>query len=176
MNVILIRHYKVNIEKKSGLNSDEYNQYCEDYNIRDIIEQVPPELPQYRLYSSKMSRAKKTAELATGRIPEVLEGVYEPTFKSYKDTEKNLPFWFWELMARLQWFFNNKRQKEIKKDTYYRLSEAADKIINRNEDCIIVMHSFVMRIFSRILIKRGFKGKKIMMAKNGESYFYSNDK
>ncbi len=173
LNIILVRHYKVDIGHSKKVDSKTYDRYCNEYNERDVIDQLPPELPKYKLYASTMSRAQTTAKLATGREPEILEGVYEPTFRSYKNSSKKIPFWFWETRARIQWLFNNKRQDEIRFDTYRRLEASSDKIIERGEDCIIVMHSFVMRIFSRILIKKGFKGKKIMMAKNGESYWYT---
>ncbi len=172
MKIILVRHYKVDIKKLSSLTSDEYDKYCTDYNDSPIINQVPPKLPNFRLYSSNMSRAKETARLATGREPELLKGVYEVTFRSHKKTNKKLKFNYFELMARLQWFFNNSRQSETRSMTLARLEKAANLLINRNENCIVVMHSFVMRILSRLLIKKGFKGKKIYLPKNGQAFLF----
>lgn len=170
LELILMRHYKVKIKHKGKLNSREYDKYCNDYNDMGIYEQKPPLLPNYRLYSSNMTRAQQTARLATKREPEILDGVYELTFRSFKDSVKDLPFWYWELRARMQWFFNDKRQNELRKDTHKRLEDALELLIERDEDCIVVMHSFVMRIFSAILVKRGFKGKRVLMAKNGECF------
>lgn len=172
MKLILMRHYKVLIAKDKYMDSATYDKYCRDYNSSPIKDMVVPGLPEYRLYASSMERAKETARLATGREPEELEGVYELTFNSFMDTKKKLPFWLWELMARLQWLFNSKRQKEVRSMTMERLMKARKTLIEREEDAIVVMHSFVMRIFCRLLIKSGFKGTRILMSKNGNWYVY----
>lgn len=172
MKLILMRHYKVLLPKEKYMDSATYDKWCIDYNTAPIKNMTVPKLPEYRLYASSMQRAKETAYLATGRRPEELDGVYELTFNSFMDTKKKLPFWLWELMARLQWLFNSKRQKETRTMTMKRLKPPLALMIERDEDAIIVMHSFVMRIFSRLLIKSGFKGKKILMSKNGACYEY----
>lgn len=172
LKLILMRHYKVLLAKDKYMDSATYDKWCKDYNTAPIKNMKVPELPKYRLYASSMQRAKETAYLATGRQPEELEGVFELTFNSFMDTKKKLPFWLWELMARLQWLLNSTRQKETRNMTVKRLKAARAVILERNEDAIIVMHSFVMRIFSRLLIKSGFKGKKILMSKNGACYEY----
>lgn len=171
-----MRHYKVLLDKEKYMDSKTYDKYCTDYNMAPIKNMRAPALPYYRLYASAMQRAKETAFLATSRQPEELDNVYEVTFNSFTDTDKKLPFWLWELFARLQWLFNCKRQKEIRNMTMARLKSAAAVLIERDEDAIVVMHSFVMRIFCRLLIKRGFKGKKIYMSKNGMCFEYDNNK
>ncbi len=172
LKIILMRHYKVDIEHKEYVDSYEYQRSCLLYNERPVINQPPPLLPEYRLYCSSMRRAKETAQYATGREPELLKGVYEVTFNSHRDSKGKRKFNYWEAMARVQWFRGNRRQYEVKSDTVERLSLAADILEERGEDAIVVMHGFVMRILSRILIKRGFKGPKVYMAKNGQIYEY----
>ncbi len=167
-----MRHYKVDIEHADYVDSYEYQRNCLLYNERPVINQPPPLLPEYRLYSSSMRRAKETARYATGREPEILKGVYEVTFNSHKDDRRKRKFNYWEAMARVQWFMGNRRQYEVKRDTEERLSLAVDELEKKGEDAIVVMHGFVMRIMSRMLIKRGFKGQKVYMAKNGQVYEY----
>ncbi len=172
MKIILLRHYKVNIKHKSWLNSEEYSAYCNNYNISPIINQEAPILPEYKLYSSSMERAKETARLATGREPEELAGVYEVTFNGFLNGNIKLPFWLWELLARVQWYRNSSKQKESRKGTRERLNKASDFLIKKNKNCIVVMHSIAIKVMSRVLLAKGFKGKKIYYIKNGKAVVF----
>ncbi|MDO4772220.1 MAG: phosphoglycerate mutase family protein [Bacillota bacterium] len=172
MKIILVRHYKVDITHKAWKTAEEYSEYCNRYNIRPVLDQTPPVLPDYRLYSSSMQRAKDTAFLITGRQAEELEGVYEVTFNGFLKGKRKLPFWLWELLARAQWFLNNPKQKETLRMTRARLEKASDYLIQKNENCIVVMHSIAMKVMSRVLIAKGFKGKKILYVKNGEAVLF----
>ncbi len=158
------------------MTGEEYCNYCNLYNEKPVIDQKAPQLPNIKLYSSYMSRAKETARLATGRHPEVLDNVYELTFNSYKDHTKPKNFYFLEFMARMQWLLNNRRQKEVREDTVKRINKAIDELEQKNEDAIIVMHSFVMKVMSRLLKKRGYHGKRLYVIKNGEAFTYSKEK
>ncbi len=175
MKIILVRHYKVNISHKSWLNSTEYSDYCQNYNICPVIDQEPPTLPEYKLYTSYMDRAKETARLITGKIGEELDGVYEVTFNGFLKSNRKLPFWLWELLARIQWYFNSKKQKESLDSTRERIEKASDYLIEKNEDCIVVMHSIAIKVMSRVLKKKGFKGKKIFYINNGGIAYFENE-
>ncbi len=172
LKIILVRHYKVDIKHKSWLSSDEYTRYCNDYNTSPIIDQKPPILPNYKLYSSYMQRAKETARLATKRESVVLDGVHEVTFNGFLKGDRKLPFLLWEVLARIQWFMNSSKQKESLKMTKERISKAIDFLVKDNTDCIVVMHSIAIKVMSRELIKRGFKGKKVNYIKNGEAVIF----
>ncbi len=172
MKIILVRHYKVNINHDSWLDSDAYSKYCTDYNISPIIDQEPPQLPDLKLYSSYMQRAIQTAKLATGKDSEILDNVYEVTFNGFLKSKIKLPFLIWELIARVQWFFNIDKQKETKKMTFDRINKASDYLIKQNLNCIVVMHSIAIKVMSRVLISRGFKGKKVYYIKNGEAIVF----
>ncbi len=172
MKIILVRHYKVDIKHKHWLNSKEYSDYCNNYNVSPIIDQEPPVLPEYKLYSSYMQRAKQTAKLITGRQAEELKGVYEVSFNGFLKSNIKLPFWLWELLARIQWYTNNPKQKEIIKMTRARLDKASNFLIKEDTDCIVVMHSIAMKVLSRILLAKGFKGKKINYVKNGAAVLF----
>lgn len=172
MKIILLRHYKVDIKHESWLNSEGYTKYCTDYNISPIINQKPPVLPNYKLYSSYMQRAKDTAFLATNREAEELEGVHEVTFNGFLKGKTKLPFLLWEILARIQWLMNSSKQKESLNMTRERISKAIDFLMEKNTDCIVVMHSIAIKVMSRELIKRGFNGKKIYYIKNGEAIVF----
>lgn len=172
MKIILVRHYKVDIKHKAWKTSEEYTEYCNRYNERPVLNQQAPLLPNYRLYASEMQRAKETAKRITGRVPEELPGVYEVTFNGFLKGKTKLPFFIWELSARLQWLINSPNQKESLRATRRRIEAACDLLIERNEDCIVVMHSIAMKVMSRVLLAKGFRGKKIYYVRNGEALLF----
>lgn len=172
MKIILMRHYKVAMHFQRLYTSECFDQAGLEYSHCDVINQMAPSLPQYRLYASTMKRAQQTAQLAFKRPFEILEGVHEVTIKSYKDTLKPLPLWWWELMGRIQWRFNHKRPYEPYQVTMDRLEGALSRVIANGDDAIIVMHGLVMRYMVKHLRARGFKGPRILHAKNGQCFIY----
>ncbi len=172
MKIILVRHYKVDIHHKRWVSSQEYTEDCQNYNVCPVIDQKPPQLPDYKLYSSYMSRAKETAKLVTGKDTEVLDGVYEVTFNGFLRNKVKMPFCLWETIARIQWFFNSSKQKESLNSTKERTRKACEYLIKKNENCIVFMHSIAIKVMSRELIKKGFKGKRVYYIKNGEAVIY----
>lgn len=158
------------------MTAQEYMDYCQNYNVSHIIDMGIRHDVHERLYSSYMYRAIETARLTTSREPEILEGAYEITFNGWGNKTDKKSFMCWEILARLQWLFNSSKQKEKRRDTFKRLEKIADFLEESNEDVFIVMHSFVMRILSFILKKRGFRGRLALRAKNGEVYTYTKEK
>lgn len=174
MEIILMRHYKVGLKFKKNYNSEDFDCDAMLYNQTPVLDQKGPELPLYRLYASSMPRAQQTAELAFRRQFEILEGVQEVTMRSYCDTGRHHPKWWWELMGRIQWRFNHKRPHETYRETMDRLEKALMVLIERDEDAIVVMHGLAMRYMVKILRKYGFSGPTILHAKNGECFTYKS--
>ncbi len=167
-----MRHYKVKKKYHEQSDSSLFDRDSIEYNIADVELQEPIKLQTCKLYASDMKRAQLTARHAFGQEPEILNGVYEITMKSYKNTTKRKKTYYWEVRARLEWMFNRQSQYESKKDTYQRLNQALDLLEQRGEDATIVMHGMVMRHLSKILLKRGYSGTVAWRAENGECFQY----
>lgn len=172
MQISLMRHYKVDKVFDKTYNSQTFDEASIDYNHCQILDQSPPPRPKGKLYASTMVRAQKTAELAFHETPDILEGIYEVTMRSAWDSDKELPRWIWEGIARFQWRMNHPRQRETYDDTMKRLKDALDQLEERGEDAVLVMHGLVMRYMSALLRKRGFNGPVIVHAKNGSLYTF----
>ncbi len=172
MKIILMRHYKVALKFENYYNSETFDKDSQRYNETPVLDQAGPILPPYRLYASSMLRAQLTAQLAFNRPIDILAGVQEVTMKSYRDTNRHFPKWWWELMGRLQWRFNHNRPHETYKETMSRLEKALIELIEKDEDAIVVMHGLAMRYMVKVLRKHGFKGPVILHAKNGACYTY----
>jgi broad specificity phosphatase PhoE len=172
MELILMRHYKVDMVYEKSYDSKGFDEASIKYNQREVFDQIAPILPKYALYASQMSRAQQTAKLAFNKEPMILEGVHEVTMKSYKDTSKRYRTWWWELMARLQWRRNHTRPYETYNETMDRLERGLLQLIEKDESAIIVMHGLAMRYMVKVLKKHGFSGPRIIHAKNGQTFKY----
>ncbi len=172
MKIYLMRHYKVKMKFQSHYNSADYMKDSIEYNQRDVYEGKPSASVEGRLYASPMKRAIQTAQMAFAKSPEVLFGIHEVTMKNYRQSSRLKSLTWWELMARVHWFFNNKSQYETRHETFARLTRALDLLEQRGEDATLVMHGHAMRCMAYLLKKRGYKGAYIFSAKNGEVYRY----
>ncbi len=172
MKIYLMRHYKVKMKFQSRYNSTDYMKDSIEYNLRDVYEGAPSAPVEGRLYASTMKRAIQTAEMAFNKTPEILEGIHEVTMKNYRQSDRSKSVNWWETMARVHWFFNNKSQYETRDETFERLTKALDLLEQRGEDATLVMHGHAMRCMAYLLKKRGYRGRYVFNAKNGEVYRY----
>lgn len=167
-----MRHYKVKMKFAKRYDSAGYMRASIEYNQHDVYRGAPSGQVAGRLYASAMQRAIKTAQLAFAKTPEILPGIHEVTMKDYVQTEQTKSLIWWEFMARLHWFLNKNTQYETRDETFARLARALDILEARGEDATLVMHGHAMRCMAWLLKKRGYRGKYVFNAKNGQVYRY----
>ncbi len=169
-----MRHYKVKMTFQKRYDSAGYMRDSILYNLCDVHDGAPSAAVEGRLYASDMRRAIETAQLAFGKAPEILPGIFEVTMKNYKQSSATKPLIWWEFMARLHWFLNKNTQYETRDETFARLSSALDLLEARAEDATLVMHGHAMRYMGYLLKKRGYRGKYVINASNGQVYRYES--
>ena len=76
--------------------------------------------------------------------------------RSYKDFAKLKSRSYITSRSRIQWYFNNPRQPEIKKQTVERANLLVDYLEGKGRDCVLVSHEFFIYTFKDVLDKRGF--------------------
>ncbi len=172
MKIYLMRHYKVKMQYARRYDSFGYMRDSIEYNRRDVYPGQPSAPVGGKLYASCMSRAIRTAQLAFGETPQILPGIHEVTMKNYTVTTRQKPLIWWEAMARLHWFCNDASQYETRRETFARLAAALDYVEAQGEDATLVMHGHAMRCMAYLLKKRGYRGKYVVNAKNGQVYSY----
>lgn len=159
MKVVLIRHGKVNFKWRLWYTSEQFNEACRQYNLAPIqqIEYSIPEGVYSCYYISMLSRTRETAQsifgernyIATKLIDEV------PLSASY-NTWIKMPLMFWNVTGRIQWFFNNSKQKENRLQAEKRANQFVKVVMEKNEDCVVVTHGFFMHMLVSELKKYGF--------------------
>lgn len=164
MKIVIIRHAKVNMEWEKRYDSKQFDLACEKYDTSEIVpisEIMSTKDSTDIIYISELSRSYETARQLFGERNFCKTSlVNEVPAKSFKDTNKKYPWWLWKSMSRLQWFFNNKRQPETRRETLIRARKTIELIEKNNKDCFIITHGFYMVTLINELRKKGYKIEK----------------
>ena len=159
MKVAIIRHGKVDYEYRKRSTSSEYDRDCLEYDKAPLRRaEYPVPAHDYRkIYVSTLPRSQATARGIFGHDNYVVTGwIDEVPLSSCFDTRRKLPVWFWNVAARLQWFFNCSRQQEVRIQTERRIKWFLDMILKDNVDCAVVTHGFYMHFLVQKMKKTGF--------------------
>lgn len=100
----------------------------------------PPALLGRPVYAAPGLSARQTAEQlfpgAEIRIEPLLE---EIPCRSYKDTSRRLPLWFWRFMAWLQRLLGLARQGETRRETAARADALLDRLAAEGGEAILIV-------------------------------------
>lgn len=175
MKVVLLRHGEVDMQWNKKYSSAEFDRACRNYDTSPIKEiskefKLKNKYNEAKIYISTLPRTKETAVKVFGEnIFYKSELLNEVPLKSFIDTGSKLPLGIWNVMGRLQWFFNNSRQRETKQETEERAKKAILMLEENNEDCYVVTHGFYLKVLLKELEKEGFKiDKRRIKLKNLE--------
>ena len=110
------------------------------------------------VYVGSGKSAGQTAELLFTDA-EIVEEVLldEVPQRSYKDTDKKLPFWYWQFMASMQRFSGNSRQPETTLQANARADRLLDLLESRDQNCILISHPIFIKVLLNRLRKRGYR-------------------
>ena len=153
MKLILIRHAEVDFEWPKKCSSREFDDACKRYDTAGIrTDGVKPAKGKgYCIITSSQDRTKETARLMFGKAPVIESDLFdEVPLVSFRDTEKRLPKWLFDVMGRLQWLFGSERQPESRRQTIDRAKKAVALIDRQGSDCVVISHGFFMRSLLRV--------------------------
>ena len=143
-----MRHGKVDFQWKKWSTSEQFNKDCQMYDEAPIFSLLSSDASQLNyqdIYISTLQRSRDTAKQLFGErdfIPTKL--LDEVPLCASVISNKKLPLIFWNISARLQWFFNIHLQKECRRETIYRAEQFINMIAEKEKDCTIVTHGFFM--------------------------------
>lgn len=160
MRVIVIRHGKVDFQWKKWSTSEQFNKDCQMYDESPIFPLLSDviRINYEDIYISNLQRSRDTAKQLFGErdfIPTKL--LDEVPLCAGVISNKKLPLIFWNISARLQWFFNIHSQKECREETVYRAEQFIEMIAEKKNDCIIITHGFFMHTLLSQMKKHAFK-------------------
>jgi len=175
MRIGLLRHFKVNCPHKKMMTSKEFREWSEKYEVSKVIKN---KVEMYGLkwdvcYVSDLPRAITTAKAVYSGNLMIDKLLREVDTAPFIHTERiKLPFEVWHICGRLAWYFKSESQPETIIGTRKRINKFLDQIDWSKENVLIVFHGFMLYNFQKELRKRGFKGEKLKLVKNGVLYEY----
>ena len=153
MKILIVSSGKAAMTWKKSCNSadfDETFRYVQDCDI-ESAESCPVSTNGRPVYVSAGKSAMQTTEKLFTDATVVVENLLdEVSQRSYKDTDKELPLWLWQLMARWQRFRGNDRQPETRAQIIARAENLICSLENKGENCILISHP----IFIKVLLDR----------------------
>ncbi len=176
MKIGLLRHFRVENEAPKICNSEEYDQACFQYDRCEIIENdCPTTTEDYSIcYCSSLKRAVDTARRVFNKEIIPTAELAEVPIRAIFKTTLRLPFALWNIINRIGWLLNFKILPETRKQTKKRAARFLNKILESDHKSIlIVSHGFFMLTLQEELIKRGFKGDRIINARHGRLYEFN---
>ena len=172
MNVVVIRHGKVDFKWRNWSTSEQFDMDCKDYD-RALVKPFSVEILNKKfekIYISSLSRSRDTAIQIFGKKNFITTKLIdEVPIHSSVVSKVKLPLLFWNISARIQWLFNSQRQQECRKDTVYRAEQFVNMLLQNEEDCTVITHGFFMQTLIACLKKKGFCiGHTKLKYSNGE--------
>lgn len=159
MKVVIIRHGKVNMRWKKWYTSKQYDIDCANYDLAEIVSigDLQKSVSSADIYISTLKRSHQTAEQLFGERGFIeTDLLNEVPLSSFCDCNIPLPIWLWNVLGRLQWLWQSRRQKEKRTDTQKRAKQLMEELLEKDRDCILVSHGFFMRILVKEFKKQGF--------------------
>jgi len=171
LNIYLMRHFEVDFKWKKKYSSEEFKTACEDYDTSGIINQNVKfdKNSIQQIFISDLKRSYLTYKgLEIDVHATKTDLINEVPMAPFINTKLKLPMSVWMTFGRIQWFFNNKRQPETKKDTYQKIENLLSQLEENKDNVLIVGHGFYFSQLKRVLKKKNYKGSGKSHYKNGE--------
>ena len=156
--ITLIRHFKVDQTWGKYYNADELRKAYLNYDSVGVKTYKRKLETSGIIVTSKMHRAKLTAEFLFNRKPDISDiRLNEVPIVPFTEMSIRLPRMIWEIIGRSQWRMSIGRQPETFSQTRERLNSLLDELIPLHDEITLVCHAWVILVLKKMLVKRGFE-------------------
>jgi broad specificity phosphatase PhoE len=175
LRVGLIRHFAVvqPYSTRAWVSSADYQACLTAYDTADIrLAQTNVEPRDWdRCFSSDLPRAEKTARAIFAGPVELTSLLREIPITPVWQTQRRLPFAFWEAAGRLAWYINHSSQVETRQQTLAR-AKAFLALAAGSGRILVVSHGGFMWNLAAELKRQGFQGAGFTKAENGRLFVW----
>jgi broad specificity phosphatase PhoE len=173
MVVILLRHYKVDFTWKGSYTPEGFRAALQGYDDADVIDQHEEVTGYQKVIISNLKRTMQTMKfIRKGDDYQRTSLLDEVPMGPFTDNNRTYSIHLLNALGRLQWLFNSRKQPEKRKDSFRRASTFIDEYLQEHQNYLIIGHGLFLRVLSIEMLKRGFRGKRILHFHNGRYFTY----
>jgi len=173
MVVTLLRHYKVLYTWKGRYTPEAFRRALRGYDEADVIDQHEEVTGYQKVIISSLKRTFQTLQFIrpgddyqrTPLLDEVPMGPFTDKRRSYSIHLLNV-------LGRLQWLLNSGKQPENREESTQRARTFIEEYLKEDHHYLIIGHGLFLRVLSYEMMKRGFRGKRILHFDNGRYFTY----
>lgn len=171
MEIIILRHGKVNYPPIRIISSSEFIDWVEAYNSNDLDMSVRP--TRNALDTIQYANAVICSELPRSQASALALGAKDIHVKDALFNEADLPITegkyirlsvrLWAIIYRLMWFGGYSNNSESLKDTRLRAQKATNKLLETAEEhkkVVFVGHGIINHLIAKELLTQGWQGPK----------------
>ncbi|MBN8626982.1 MAG: histidine phosphatase family protein [Planctomycetes bacterium] len=122
--------------------------------------------------SSDLPRTRATAAAVFPGPVTATDLLREPEFARFATRRLRMPIRAWQILMHLAWLTGHASQRAKRDDFRRRVTCVADRLTAESQDTLVVSHAGMMAYLSRELLRRGFQGPKLRIAKHAVVYVY----
>ena len=175
MRIGLLRHFPVDHKLPSGWKTasdlhvwrqeyDTAQTLAGEFDLGGVVWQA--------CLASDLPRAGITARTVyQGEISQT-DLLREAQFALFRTGSLRLPVWVWQWLLRLAWITGHRSQRGCRDEFLRRVLAVAERLSAVNQDTLVVSHAGTMVYLSKELLRRGFAGPKLRLAKHATVYIY----
>lgn len=159
MKIILIRHFKTDMEWQAHYTAATYDNAMQSYKLAHILPVDAQRVAggEYAFYCSTAPCTSETIALLfdvhTVTKTPLLD---EVALRSFTDDLKLRTLAEWQRRAKRQWRRGDSRQSETKSQTEARAGKLLDMLESEGKSCVLVSHEFYLRTIIRTLKARNY--------------------
>ena len=154
-----MRHAKPDFTWEKSYDSAAFDAACAAYDEAGA-DAFSPDVFDARDKTIYVSDCRRALETAKAMFPDAeivtTDLLREVPLRSFRDTTKSLPLWYWNLRGRLQWMRGSARQPETRQETTRRAEAFVDLLEKEDRDAVLITHGFYLTTLLKALRIRGF--------------------
>ena len=139
------------------------------------VQHIEPDLGSIkwsRCIASTVRRAALTANAIFPGAVTYTDLLREAEFAEFRTGTLCLPVMVWYFIFRLSWMTGHRSQRTLRDEFVQRVKLVADQLEAGTSDTLVVSHGGTMAFLSAELLRRGFTGPKLRLAKHARVYIY----
>lgn len=175
MHIGLMRHFPVTEPMPRGrLTADELVRWRSRYDVAEVMAgDFELGAVDWKIcLSSDLPRTRATAAAVFPGPVTATDLLREPEFAPFSTGRLRMPIRAWQILMHLAWLTGHASQRAGRDDFRRRITSVADQLTAETRNVLVVSHAGMMAYLSRELIRRGFHGPKLRIAKHASVYVY----